>query len=151
MQINKKKIMMTTFTKIRSKAKQLQEKKKSKNLSNLAKGYEVELWVKQMMQKEGFVALDQNVRTPFGEIDLIMLNQNELVFIEVRYRQHWSFGDGAESVTWAKQQRIIRSAHTYLARKPKYSNFACRFDVISVSGSLQNLKMSWIPAAFTVE
>lgn len=141
---------MTTFTKIRSKAKQAQAKKQN-NPSARSKGTEVEQWAKHMMMKEGLIPLDQNVRTPFGEIDLIMLDGKELVFIEVRYREHWSFGDGAESVTFAKRRRIVRSAYVYLARKPKYADYSCRFDVISVTGSLENLKMSWIPAAFEVE
>ena len=82
-----------------------------------------------------------NYFTKFGEIDIIMLDkQNEegvLVFIEVRYRKNIDYGHGFETITRHKQQKIIRSAKIFLLNYPKYNDFICRFDVISLKSDLK--------------
>ena len=81
------------------------------------------------------------------EIDLIMQDDNVLVFIEVRYRKSDYFGSGAETVDSRKQKKLILSAKHYLSKQSKHDQ-ACRFDVISLSGSLQTGRIEWIPNAF---
>lgn len=113
-------------------------------------GQKVEQWVKDELLKKGVKFIKENFRTKLGEIDLIMQDKNTLVFIEVRYRKSTAYGDGGESVNFAKQQRIIRAAQIFLKVNTKLSNMPCRFDVVKVTGNLQNPKMTWIKQAFEV-
>ena len=87
-----------------------------------------------------------------------MLDKQSLVFVEVRYRKNSLYGSGAESITISKQQKIIKTASYYLQQNPKASQYACRFDVISMSApqsesgsklaSKNESKIDWIKDAF---
>jgi putative endonuclease len=93
-------------------------------------------------------------RSRIGEIDLIVEDEETLVFVEVRYRSDTSRGTGAETITATKQRRIIRTAEYFLINHKKYQDSACRFDVISLSGSISgsmNDSIDWIKRAFTLD
>jgi putative endonuclease len=79
-----------------------------------------------------------------GEIDLIMTDENCLIFVEVRLRTNPNYGSGAESVTLTKQRKIIRTAQFYLLNHA-IGNRDCRFDVISIDD-----KIDWIQGAFSL-
>lgn len=100
------------------------------------------------LQRRGLRLTAQNYRTRVGEIDLIMTDGSELVFIEVRYRSRADFGDGAASVDLKKQQRLARAARHYLMRWSS-DETPCRFDVVSVSRTNYLLRFEWIQDAFT--
>ncbi len=75
----------------------------------------------------GLKLLAQNYHCRFGEIDLIMQENNTLVFIEVRLRSTALFGNAASSITKQKQEKLIRTAEHYLQQ---HGDAACRFDAI---------------------
>ena len=81
-----------------------------------------------------------------GEIDLIMIDQQTLVFVEVRLRNNPNHGSGAESVTRSKIRKIVKTAEFYLMKYPIPGNLDCRFDVISMDN-----KIDWIQNAFTLD
>jgi len=100
------------------------------------------------LQSRGLELVEQNYSFKTGEIDIIMRDQDTLVFVEVRYRKSNRYGSGAESITIAKRRRIINTAKHYLMKK-KYTDQRCRFDVISASGQTNNgMKLDWIKSAF---
>ena len=68
-----------------------------------------------------------------GELDLVMLDNNILVFIEVRSRTPSHFGTAADSITPGKQQRIRKAAAHFLQHHRRYQSHHCRFDAILVS------------------
>lgn len=113
-------------------------------------GNTVEEWVCTQLIQKGFVLITENYTTPFGEIDLIMMDVEDdtLVFIEVRYRQNSDYGEGFETISRAKQRKIITTAKCFIRYKPSLSDRPIRFDVASVSGITPNLKLDWIPDAF---
>lgn len=92
----------------------------------------------------------KNYRCRFGEIDLIMQDQQSLVFVEVRYRKHSQFGSGAESITVSKQRKLIKTASYYLQKTSGTTQLAARFDVISMSPDIKSKqsKIDWIKDAF---
>lgn len=47
------------------------------------------------LQRQGLKLLETNYRCRFGEIDLIMQDGKEIVFVEVRLRSHAAFGGAA--------------------------------------------------------
>lgn len=83
-----------------------------------------------------------------GEIDLIMKDQDTLVFIEVKYRKNSDWVSALESVTKSKQRKIIRAAQMFLLQNKQFKDWNCRFDVVSIEGTEQNPAIEWIDGAF---
>lgn len=94
----------------------------------------------------GLQCVERNFACKMGEIDLIMIDQNALVFVEVRLRNNPRHGSGADSVTRSKMRKIIRTAELYLTLNTIPGNLDCRFDVISIDD-----KIDWIKGAFTLD
>lgn len=114
------------------------------------KGQGIEQQVSLYLQKHGFSVIDTNFRCRLGEIDLIGQHQQDLVFVEVRFRRNALYGSAAESVDFRKQQKLIRTAQFFLAGQPALRNCACRFDVVAVTMKIQSpdLDIEWIQNAF---
>jgi len=83
------------------------------------------------LSKNGFRILARGVTNRFGEIDLIALDGETIVFVEVRTRRSREAGDPAESVTPEKQAHLTRAALTYLKQK-KLLERPSRFDVVAI-------------------
>lgn len=97
----------------------------------------------EFLLKQGLKMRVRNYRTAFGEIDLIMQENNVIVFVEVKYRKSLKFGNPLESVGWHKQQKIRSIARIYLAQLG-YEPL-CRFDVIGILDK----RIYWVKGAFT--
>ncbi len=111
-------------------------------------GNQAEEMALNYLQSKGLMVIDRNFQTKMGEIDLIMKDQNELVFVEVRMRADASFGDGAATVDARKQRKICLTALAYLQRHKLNEHF-CRFDVISIQHkNTQTNHINWIKNAF---
>jgi putative endonuclease len=102
----------------------------------------------QYLEAQGLVLRERNYRYRGGEIDLIMQTRNQLIFVEVRYRKDDRYGSAAESVTPAKQARLISAAKHYLQRNT--AELACRFDVVAISGN-RGEHVDWIRDAFQAD
>ena len=89
----------------------------------------------------------KNYRSPFGEIDLIALDRQTLVFVEVRSLTGPFFGDPLESVTPRKQRQIAKTALHYLARYRLHDR-AARFDVIGICWEGGRARIAHIQGAF---
>ena len=68
---------------------------------------------RDFLEKRGFVILETNYRCPEGEIDIIAQDKDCLVFVEVRTRTSHDFGIPEESITKAKEKRMIAAAQHY--------------------------------------
>ncbi|NCD33487.1 MAG: YraN family protein [Spartobacteria bacterium] len=88
----------------------------------------------QMLCKKGYKVLGRRVRMgKHGEIDLVVCNDTELLFIEVKTRKNADFGRPAEAVDRAKEQTLCDAVARYLARlESKPPSF--RIDVVEVVG-----------------
>jgi putative endonuclease len=83
--------------------------------------------------KAGFRQVARNWRCSIGELDLVVQKADVLVVCEVKTRSgDAGFGDGYESVTWAKRRRLRRLTQAFLAGS-RISPRVVRFDVASVS------------------
>lgn len=92
------------------------------------KGEEI---AKDFYVKQGYFVLDTNYRFEKNEIDLIVFNLQEIVFVEVKTRSSTDGIFPEASVTEEKQKRIKKVAQSYLYEK-RMENCPCRFDVISI-------------------
>lgn len=84
------------------------------------------------LKKMGYAILEKNYRTRFGEIDVIAVKDDSLIFIEIKTRRNHHFGLPAEAVDWRKRQKMIRVAESYLQQK-KMENREARFDILSIT------------------
>jgi putative endonuclease len=97
------------------------------------------------LTESGLKLVATKFRCKCGEIDLIMRDGEQLVFVEVRYRKSNIFGSAAESVTSRKQQKLVLTAQYYL--QSRKVDRPCRFDVVGISG---NGEVNWVRNAFGV-
>jgi putative endonuclease len=84
------------------------------------------------LQQHGLTLVQQNFSCRWGEIDLILRDQETLVFVEVRQRSSARFGGAAASVSAGKQAKLWRTAEVYLQRIRRIP--VCRFDLIAIDG-----------------
>ena len=108
-------------------------------------GSQAETHACRFLERKGLRLVERNYRCRRGEIDLIMRDGEYLVFVEVRYRGSRGFGGGAESVTGAKQRRLVAAAGHYLQTAHAGREPPCRFDVVAVS---RQTEPDWITNAF---
>lgn len=101
--------------------------------SAYAKGVMGETAACDYLISRGLSPVDRRFHSPYGEIDLIMLDQEMLVFVEVKAREHASSLSAQTSVTAGKQRRLIHTARCYLSQHPEYAQRALRFDVVTVT------------------
>lgn len=97
------------------------------------KGNRFEDLAEQLLQSQGLSSVAKNLRTNRGEIDLIMLDQNTLVFVEVRYRERTDHGRASETVNFSKQNKLSRAAAFYLQNIHSEPLAICRFDVVGIT------------------
>lgn len=113
-------------------------------ISHLLVGQAAENAAEHHLKKHGLKLVAKNFRCKYGEIDLIMHDDNTLVFVEVRLRRHQNFGGAAMSIDAAKQSKLRRSAEHYLQT---YGEQPCRFDVVLMQ-STDVKTLEWLKNAF---
>lgn len=103
----------------------------------------------QFLQKKGLGLLQKNYRCFHGEIDLIMRDQDIIVFVEVRSRSGSDFGNALESINYPKIKKVIKAATHYLQRKNWLDNIQSRFDVVAIQSNIGKIiQFEWIKNAF---
>jgi putative endonuclease len=112
-------------------------------------GQEGEDRAAKFLIEQGYRILERNYRTKSGEIDLIALHQNEVVFVEVKTRTSDAFGAPELAVNPRKQGRMVKAALGYVRQK-KLHQVPCRFDVVTVSAAADQ-KVELIRNAFEMD
>ncbi|MDR1219785.1 MAG: YraN family protein [Treponema sp.] len=101
----------------------------------------------RVLEKAGLNIIARNVRSPYGEIDLIALEGETVVFVEVKAWKAFGVEDLRDSVGKRKQLRIIETAKDFLANHEEFDEFSIRFDVVFIGPQ----KVAHIPSAFMEE
>lgn len=89
-------------------------------------------------EAQGYQVLAKNVRTPFGEIDLLAEQARRLHVIEVKTRSDESFG-GAAAVDARKLRTMRRSATWWLQQTAHVPFLRVCFDVVEIVGAEMTL------------
>jgi putative endonuclease len=120
------------------------------NYSTIEIGKHTEKLAIKYLENHNLLVIEQNFRSKFGEIDIICHDekQQQIVFVEVRYRKSTFFGHPAESINKNKQRKLINTAKYYILTKMNRTNLSYRFDIIACSGPLNYIKIDWIINAF---
>jgi putative endonuclease len=104
----------------------------------------------EYLQAQGLHLITRNFSCRMGEIDLIMREQQTVVFVEVRARTKTDGYDPIESITYPKQQRLLRTGLLFLQKKGWLDAYPCRFDVIGITYSNGQPIVRWIKHAFSL-
>ena len=110
-------------------------------------GSDYETLACKYLLQQGLQLISRNYHCRRGEIDLVMRDRDNLVFVEVRYRRQSHFGSASESVHIHKQRRLIATAEHYLLQHGE-NQLSARFDVIAIDGDSPNQTVNWIRNAF---
>jgi len=94
-------------------------------------GQKGEKLARQYLDSQHYHIIDHNFRTKIGEIDIIAIENNDLVFIEVKIRKNLSFGFPEEAVTKRKINTIKKIGRYYARLHPQLPQ-ALRLDVLAI-------------------
>ncbi|MEX5450804.1 YraN family protein [Stutzerimonas stutzeri] len=111
-------------------------------------GRSAEALALQHLSDSGLRLLERNWSCRSGELDLVMLDGDTVVFVEVRYRRHTAWGGALESVDVRKQQKLLKAAQLFLQAHGRWAKHPCRFDVVAITAPGQAKDLNWIRNAF---
>ena len=83
------------------------------------------------LASQGHRIVARNVRRREGEIDLVTLDGDTLVFVEVKLRRAGAFGGASEALTAAKHRRLRALAEAYVAEHPELPGQQ-RIDLVAI-------------------
>ena len=99
-------------------------------MDHLETGQLGEKIAKEYLERKGYKIVERNYKTKFAEIDLVGLKDKVMVFVEVRTKRGEAFGSPEETLNYAKLQKVLWNAKSYMAYK-KWTG-PCRIDAVCV-------------------
>ena len=85
----------------------------------------------QYLTNKGCEILGRNIRTPYGEIDIVVKYKGQTIFVEVKTRTSNKMGLPEESITPRKRQHMLAAAEHYAA---EHDLERWQIDVIAIEG-----------------
>lgn len=125
------------------------EEKKSLQSQSKSRGHEGEDEACRFITDLGYRIIKRNFTFgKVGEVDIVAMDGDQLVFIEVKARTNsLSYGKPEDAVDWRKQKQLKRVAEGYY-HVNKLFDQACRFDVIAVDKTGGTLEIRHQKTAF---
>jgi putative endonuclease len=102
------------------------------------------------LQARDLHLIERNVRFSVGETDLIMRDEDTLVFVEVRQRRSNAFGGAAQSIDNRKMKKCAQAAR-WLKIHPQFNSASCRFDAVLLTGHENDWQIQWLENAFVFQ
>lgn len=104
-------------------------------MNTTAIGTEAELVAREYLEQQGMKCLDQNARTRFYELDLVMRDGSDVVAVEVKYRRNADFGGGEAAISPKKKWRLQQGIMQWLEQHGyEDTSQNLRIDVVVVTG-----------------
>ena len=100
------------------------------------------------LKQKKYTILQTNYKSKIGEIDIIAMQNQVVVFIEVKTRSSFAFGLPRGAINHYKQNKIINTAICYLKQKGLYEKVLMRFDCIEIYDLNNNPKIEHIENIF---
>ncbi|MCL5432893.1 MAG: YraN family protein [Patescibacteria group bacterium] len=98
------------------------------------------------LTKNGYKIIERNFKKGYGELDIIAVDKNELVFIEVKARKSMNFGGPFEAITPYKLRTLIKTAEYYkwthknLPDQMRMDAIGITLDVVGSITELEHIK-----------
>jgi putative endonuclease len=80
----------------------------------------------------GYSILKQNWRSPYGELDIVAMKDNRIIFMEVKTRTSLRFGWPEEAITSQKQEHLWNCGEAFLDAFPEYTVLPWQIDVLAI-------------------
>lgn len=97
----------------------------------------------QYLRENKYKIIERNFRKSYGEIDIICLKNNTLVFVEVKTRTSNAYGTPIEAISYYKLKSLIKTAEFYSHLHPELPQ-ALQIDAISImldeNGNASNIE-----------
>ena len=116
---------------IRAIIRAVQDKFRTRGTDRIKLGRRGEKLARKFLQKQGYRLLQSNYNTVGGEIDLVMRDDNTIVFVEVKTRRSEKFATAESAVNYRKQKHLISAARKFI-RVYRFNDHPCRFDVVAI-------------------
>jgi putative endonuclease len=116
--------------------------------ANARKGREGEKQAAEALEKKGMTIIAANFHSPKGEVDIIALDGDTIVFVEVKAWSAYGMADLQYGINEKKQRRIIETAKYFLAVNRKYNEMKIRFDVVFVNPPAGPAAVQHLASAF---
>jgi len=97
------------------------------------KGRDGETVAASFLEEKGMEILERNFRFSRGEVDIIAIDGETIVFVEVKTWAAYGIDALEQALDRKKQRKIIETSKYFLALNRKYKYMAIRFDVIFIS------------------
>ena len=108
-------------------------------------GSEAERFARTFLEQQGLIFVMQNYRCRSGEIDLVMQDGDELVFVEVKYRSKSQHGSAIEYFHASKKRKFESAVMHYMQEKNfNPSIVPHRIDLVGIEGSGQQQNINWL-------
>lgn len=117
---------------------------------HLQLGRDGEAAAEALLVGRGYRLIGRNYRVRGGEVDLVCLDGDTVVFVEVKTRGPGSLGRPDQAVTPAKRAKLVRAASAFLSERDWWDR-PCRFDVVAVVVRGGNLTATHLANAFDVQ
>ncbi|HOY84672.1 MAG: YraN family protein [Candidatus Cloacimonetes bacterium] len=106
----------------------------------------------KFLANKGYAIVARNFRASTGEIDIIAIQEDTLVFVEVKTRSKHSIRQAMMNVSFTKRKRITLTAQRYVIQHPECVKSRIRFDLVIVlyfchtdSYKLEHLEDAFLP------
>jgi putative endonuclease len=83
------------------------------------------------LKKKGYQIIERNFRKGYGEIDIVSIYNNILVFVEVKTRTTALYGGAIEAISYGKMQKLTRTCEYYKMLHPKLPD-SMRIDAVLI-------------------
>lgn len=90
--------------------------------------------------RQGYQIIDRNARTPSGELDIIAVHENGVVFVEVKTRTRVVDGYPEDALTPKKVEHLLNAAQDYLEAHPDLPD-EWKVEVVAVNGRAGNYQV----------
>ena len=85
------------------------------------------------LEAKGYGFLAANWRCPAGELDLVLTDGDEVVFVEVKTRRGERSGRAEEAIGHAQAKRLLAAAEWFIADHPAHADAVWRVDLIAIT------------------
>jgi len=114
-------------------------------MNSVSSGKKGEEQAAAALESAGMKIIAKNIRSKEGEVDIVAIDGETIVFVEVKAWSSYGMEDLRYGISLKKQRKIIKTAKYFLSENRKYSNMAIRFDVVFIDKN----SVTHLASAFT--
>jgi len=114
-------------------------------MNSVSSGKKGEEQAAAALESAGMKIIAKNIRSKEGEVDIVAIDGETVVFVEVKAWSAYGMEDLQHGINLKKQRKIIKTAKYFLSENRKYSNMAIRFDVVFIDKN----SVTHLASAFT--